>query len=191
PDESAPTRRGAFVIHLHDATRTHYDLRVEVGQVLASFAVPHGVTLDPEAKHLAIHTEDHPLEYLDFEDVIPDGQYGAGPMIVWDRGRIDYIEAPAEDGLKSGKLDFVLEGYKVHGRFTLVKTKSLPGKGNEWLLLKKKDPWAKPGSSIVKDQPRSVLSALAIDELARAKEIGSSLESRCAQRGGRAHPVDA
>ena len=78
------TRNGAFVVHLHDATRRHYDLRIEIGGVLASFAVPHGPTLDPAEKVLAINTEDHPIEYLDFEDVIPDGQYGAGPMIAWD-----------------------------------------------------------------------------------------------------------
>jgi bifunctional non-homologous end joining protein LigD len=191
PEQAAPTRRGAFVVHLHDATRTHYDLRIEVGHVLASFAVPHGPTLDPEAKHLAIHTEDHPLEYLDFEDVIPSGQYGAGPMIVWDRGRIDYVEAPVEEGLRSGKVDFVLDGYKLHGRFALVKTKSPSGKGNEWLLLKKKDPWSKPGSTITKEQPRSVLSALAIDELARATDIASALEADCAKRGAKSGAVDA
>src|SRR5689334_17656112 len=91
---STSTESGAFVLHLHDATRRHYDLRLEVGGVLLSFAVPHGPSLDPAEKVLAVKTEDHPLEYLDFEDVIPAGQYGAGSMIVWDRGAVSYIEGP-------------------------------------------------------------------------------------------------
>lgn len=98
---SGPTTRGVFVIHLHDATRRHYDLRVEIAGVLASFAVPRGPSLDPDARHLAVHTEDHPIEYLDFEAVIPEGTYGAGPMILWDRGAIRYLE-PAEEGIRWG-----------------------------------------------------------------------------------------
>src|SRR5262249_27392895 len=109
-ESSGPTRRGAYVVHLHDATRRHYDLRLEVGGVLSSFAVPKGPSFDPEAKHLAVHTEDHPLEYLDFEDVIPEGQYGAGAMIVWDRGEVEYLEGSAEEGIAKGKIDFVLAG---------------------------------------------------------------------------------
>ena len=187
-DVLAPTRRGSYVVHLHDATRTHYDLRLEMGGVLSSFAVPRGPSLDPESKHLAVHTEDHPLEYLDFEDVIPEGQYGAGPMIVWDRGRVEFLENTAEDGLKAGKLDFVLEGYKLHGRFALVRLK----KGDkEWLLLKKKDAWADAKMDIVTEQPQSVLSGLTIEELSRARELGTSLEAECAAIGARAREVDA
>ena len=122
-EAQGPTWRGAFVIHQHDATRMHHDLRLEVGGVLASFAVPHGPSLDPEVKNLAIQTEDHPIEYLDFEAVIPAGTYGAGPMIVWDFGIVRYLDLSAEDGISEGKLHFSLEGRKVRGRFALVRLK--------------------------------------------------------------------
>ena len=144
---SAETRAGRFVIHLHDASRTHYDLRLEVGGTLKSFAVPKGPSLDPEQKHLAVHTEDHPLEYLDFEKVIPDGNYGAGPMIIWDQGRVSYLETSAEEGLRKGKVDFVLSGFKVRGRFALIETERRKGAesredSKQWLLVKKQDEFA-------------------------------------------------
>src|SRR3954468_9801202 len=100
------TRTGRFVVHLHDATRPHYDVRLQIGGTLKSFAVPKGPSLKPLDKHLAVLTEDHPLEYLEFEEVIPEGNYGAGAMIVWDMGRIRYLETSAERGLEIGKLDF-------------------------------------------------------------------------------------
>ena len=118
------TRQGRYVVHLHHATRTHYDVRLQIGGTLKSFAVPKGPTLDPAVKHLAMLTEDHPLEYMDFEAVIPEGNYGAGPMIAWDRGRIRYLDGTAEEGLAKGKLDFVLTGFKLNGRFALIETGS-------------------------------------------------------------------
>ena len=90
--------------------------------ITKSFAVPRGPTLDPDDKRLAVNTEDHPLEYLDFEDVIPEGNYGAGPMIVWDRGRVVYLDGSAEDGIANAKLDFRLSGHKLRGRFALIHT---------------------------------------------------------------------
>ncbi|MBK8252292.1 MAG: DNA ligase D [Polyangiaceae bacterium] len=175
PSEGGPTWSGSFVVHLHDATRKHYDLRLERGGVLLSFAVPHGPTLDPVKKHLAIQTEDHPIEYLDFEAVIPDGNYGAGPMIVWDRGRVAYRETSAEDGLVRGKLDFDLTGYKLRGRFALVKTKRDP---KEWLLIKKEDAWASKTRDVASEEPRSVLSGLTVEELGRSIKIQAELEER-------------
>src|SRR5690242_16040035 len=114
------TRSGKFVVHLHAARQRHYDLRLQVGRRLMSFAVPRGPSLDPKEKRLAVLTEDHPLEYTDFEDVIPAGNYGAGAMIAWDLGRVVYLENSAEKGLEVGKLDFTLAGYKLGGRFALV-----------------------------------------------------------------------
>src|SRR4051812_21859547 len=106
-------------------------------------------------------TEDHPIEYLEFEAVIPEGQYGAGPMILWDRGKVRYVDTTAEEGIQRGKLDFELDGLKIKGRFSLVKMKG-EGKENEWLLFKKTDPYASKTRDPVRDEPRSVLSGLAI-----------------------------
>ncbi|HVY48226.1 MAG TPA: DNA polymerase ligase N-terminal domain-containing protein, partial [Minicystis sp.] len=161
PAEVAPTLVGAFVIHQHAATRMHWDVRLEMGGVLCSFAVPRGPSLDPAEKRLAVHTEDHPLEYLDFEAVIPEGQYGGGPMIVWDRGRVRYLEGPAEEELARGKLDLEFEGMKTRGRFAFVKIKN--AKENEWLFFKKQDAFARAGEpELVDDKPRSILSGLTV-----------------------------
>lgn len=184
---SSLTRAGRFVVHLHEATRTHYDLRLEVGGTLRSFAVPRGPSLDPDDKRLAVHTEDHPLEYLDFEQVIPEGNYGAGPMIIWDRGRVSYLEAPAEEGLRNGKLDFWLSGFKLRGRFALIETEKRKGPGREdskqWLLVKKRDEFSAKGRDIVKEQPYSVLSGLDVWELGRKSEIARELEAEAAALG--------
>jgi bifunctional non-homologous end joining protein LigD len=192
PALSAPTMEGAFVVHLHDATRRHYDLRLEVAGVLKSFAVPRGPSLDPADKRLAVETEDHPIEYLDFEAVIPEGNYGAGAMIVWDRGRVRYLEKPPEEGEARGKIDFELTGYKLRGRFALVLTggaKAEPGPKAEWLLLKKQDRYAKPGS-IADEEPRSVLSGLTVDELADGERIAKAVEQRAAELGAEERSID-
>ncbi len=168
------TLGGAYVVHLHDATRRHYDLRLEVGGVLASFAVPRGPSLDPDEKTLAVKTEDHPIEYLEFEDVIPDAQYGAGPMIAWDRGAVEYLEGPAEEEIARGKLDLRLRGMKLRGRFALVKLKKSE-KGDEWLLFKKKDDFSSKERRLVDEQPRSVLSGLTVEQLAAKDAITRAL----------------
>ena len=170
---SEGTLSGAFVVHLHDATRRHYDLRLEVGGVLASFAVPRGPSLDPDDKALAVKTEDHPIEYLDFEDVIPAKQYGAGPMIAWDRGLVDYLEGPAEEEIAHGKLHVELRGMKLRGRYALVKL-AKSAKGDEWLLFKKADEHSSKERDLVEELPRSVLSGLTVDELERADAIGAA-----------------
>lgn len=162
------TRTGRFVCHLHQARREHYDLRIECSGTLLSFAVPRGPSLRPLDKRLAVHTENHPLEYLDFEAVIPEGNYGAGSMIAWDTGRIRYLETSAEEGLSRGDLKFELSGFKLRGTFALVQTgrrkQISEGQGSEWLLIKKQDAFAKPDGDVLLEDPRSVLSGLTADE---------------------------
>lgn len=175
---------GAYVVHLHDATRRHYDVRLEVGGVLWSFAVPRGPSLDPAAKHLAVKTEDHPIEYLEFEDVIPEKQYGAGPMIVWDRGRVEFLEGPADEELARGKLHIKLEGLKLHGAYAFVKL-AKSKKGDEWLFFKKTDAHSSTDRDILAELPRSVFSGLTVEELENAKDIGASLVARAAKKGAR------
>jgi bifunctional non-homologous end joining protein LigD len=187
------TWKGAFVVHQHDATHLHYDLRLEAGGALLSFAVPKGPTLDPELKHFAAETEDHPLEYLDFEGVIPEGTYGAGPMIAWDLGVVRYLDQSAEDGLRDGKLHFALEGRKLRGRFGLVRLQGKGGKTKEWLLIKKVDAAARVGD-LPAERPRSVLSGLTIEELREAPRLATEVEARASElvrsRGKAPRPLD-
>ena len=186
-----PTLSGGFVVHLHHATRTHYDLRLEVAGVLKSFAVPRGPSLDPRERRLAIETEDHPIEYLEYEGVIPRGNYGAGPMILWDTGRVRYLERPAEDGLARGKLDFVLSGYKLKGRFALVLShRQDDAKQRQWLLLKKQDVFARTEAAVIDEDPRSVLSGLVADELETADRVGP-LEALAKTYGAKRQPLEA
>lgn len=160
-----------------------------MGGALLSFAVPHGPTLDPDDKNLAVRTEEHPLEYLDFEAVIPRGNYGAGPMICWDRGAVRYLETSAEDGLAAGKIDFQLWGYKLRGRFALVKLKDDQAP-KAWLLIKKTDAHAKKGSKIIVEQPRSVLSGLTVDELELAEKTAGDILARAIALGAKKGDVD-
>ena len=160
-----------FVVQRHRARRLHYDLRLEMDGVLASWAVPRGPTLDPDARRMAIHVEDHPLEYLDFEGVIPERQYGAGDVIVWDRGTYE-PEGTGDPGaaVRGGELKFRLHGQKLAGRYTLVRTgRPLPGSGTDpergWLLIKKRDEWAVPGWD-TEAHPRSVTSGRTNDDVA-------------------------
>jgi bifunctional non-homologous end joining protein LigD len=133
-----------FCVQRHSARRLHYDLRLEVGGTLKSWAVPKGPTLDPAEKRLAVHVEDHPIAYGDFEGTIPAGNYGAGSVLLWDRGTYELLgDTDAEAQLARGDFKFRLHGEKLMGEFALVRTKR--GKGNEWLLIKKKDFAAKAG----------------------------------------------
>jgi bifunctional non-homologous end joining protein LigD len=162
------TRR--FVVQRHRARRLHYDLRLEVGGVLASWAVPKGPTLDPDARQLAVHVEDHPVEYFDFEGVIPKGEYGGGDVIVWDWGTWEPSGTDDPAGaIEQGQLHFDLYGEKLAGRFVLVR-RDRDGSGKEqWLLLHKKDDHARPGWD-PEDHPRSVKSGRTNDEVAAVPE---------------------
>ncbi len=164
----SPSRR--FVVQRHRARRRHYDLRLEVDGVLASWAVPKGPTLDPAAKQLAVHVEDHPIEYFDFEGVIPKGQYGGGDVIVWDWGTWHPVRTddPAR-AIERGELHFDLDGEKLAGRFVLVRRDRDRSGKEQWLLLHKHDDHARAGWD-PEDHPRSVKSGRTNDEVAAAPD---------------------
>ena len=154
-----------YCVQRHHARHLHYDLRLEVGGTLKSWAVPKGPTLDPAEKRLAMMVEDHPIEYGGFEGVIPAGNYGAGSVMLWDRGSYELLgDATADQQLVRGDFKFRLHGEKVRGEFALVRTKR--GKGNEWLLIKKKDAAAVPGWN-PEEHARSVLSGRTQEEIAQ------------------------
>ncbi len=173
-----------FVVHKHAARAMHYDLRLELDGTLKSWAVPRGPSLDPALRRLAVMVEDHPLDYRDFEGVIPEGNYGAGSVIIWDRGVYHHPStrdrAESErlllDGLQKGNMKFVLEGEKLRGEFALVRT----GKeGKTWLLLKKKDRGAVPGD--VLGENRSVVSHKTLEEILDEEAKGSFRQKKADQ----------
>jgi bifunctional non-homologous end joining protein LigD len=158
-----------FVVHRHRARRLHYDLRFEIGGVLASWAVPKGPTLDPTVRRAAVQVEDHPIEYLDFEGVIPGGEYGAGDVIVWDRGTWEpHATSDPAAAVAAGELHADLHGEKLRGRLVLVRT-GPPGQSKQWLLLHKRDEHAVTGWD-PEDHPASVLSGRTSDEVRADQE---------------------
>jgi bifunctional non-homologous end joining protein LigD len=168
--------RRRFVVQRHRAFRLHYDVRLEVDGVLVSWAVPKGPTLDPDARRMAVHVEDHPVEYFDFEGVIPPRQYGAGDVIVWDWGTWE-PEAETPDpaaAIAAGELKLRVRGEKLNGRFTIVRTSRRPGtaprtafeddEGEQWLLIHKRDEHAAAGWN-AEDHPHSVKTGRTNDEV--------------------------
>ena len=179
-----------FVVQQHAARNLHWDLRLEIAGVLVSFAVPRGPSLDPGERRLAVQTEDHPIEYADFEGVIPEGNYGAGAMIVWDEGI--YRSADGKDParqLEDGKLDLELRGHKLRGRFALVRTRGEPA-GRSWLLLHKTRAAFEP-PDVIEASPASVLSGLTVEELAAGVTREDALRERLAEAGAKRGRVDA
>src|SRR6266404_3787705 len=169
----APSERRRFVIQKHAASRLHYGLRLELDGVFKSWAVTKGPSLDPHDKRLAVEVEDHPLEYGDFEGTIPEGQYGGGTVMIWDRGywTPEGNESP-EEALKKGTLKFRLDGEKLHGSWALVRMKRdrNGGKRNNWLLIKHRDEFAREndGDAIL-GEDRSVASGRTMDQIAAGK----------------------
>jgi bifunctional non-homologous end joining protein LigD len=173
PRGKAKASRGAlrFVVQTHQASRLHYDFRLELGGTLKSWAVPKGPSLNPEDKRLAMMVEDHPLEYRSFEGIIPDGNYGAGTVMVWDQGTytpaqpVDRKESERllQEGLETGHLRFLLHGRKLKGEFALIKMRK--GQPNAWLLIKKRDQYATAAD--VRERDRSVVSRRGLDAIAR------------------------
>jgi DNA ligase D-like protein (predicted 3'-phosphoesterase) len=162
----APHREGEprFVIQKHAARSLHYDLRLEVGGVLKSWAVPKGPSTDPCEKRLAVQVEDHPIDYADFEGVIGSG-YGAGQVIVWDTGSYRSLtEGPVEQALEKGHLSFWLEGQELRGGWTLQRTRA--GAKPQWLFIKRRDEGADARRNPVNTQPQSVRSGRTVEDLA-------------------------
>src|SRR5918994_1696182 len=154
-----------FVVKKHDATRLHYDFRLEEKKegVLKSWAVPKGISLNPKVRRLAVLTEDHPLDYLLFEGIIPEGSYGAGTVIVWDTGTFS-SEQEISDQFEKGKINFSLFGQKLRGKFTLVRIRSRGGEENQWLLMKSSD-GLESEADLTISRPESVLTGKTIDNL--------------------------
>jgi len=172
----APRKSGhSYLIQKHDATRLHYDFRLELDGVLKSWAVTRGPSLDPEVKRLAVHVEDHPLDYGKFEGVIPKGQYGGGTVMLWDRGTWE-PQAHHEDvnaDYAAGKLKFTLHGDRLKGGWTLVRMRShRPGdRGDNWLLIKENDEYARPGDNdeLLADATESVVTGKTMGQIADPK----------------------
>lgn len=180
--------RLVFVVHKHKATSLHYDFRLEIGKVMPSWSIPKGPTMDPEMKRLAMLTTDHTLEYRHFEGVIPEGSYGAGPVMLWDEGTYfpeieiqkgvrqeiherKKAEEVMQEGLKKGELKFRLFGKKLQGSFALIKTRGF-GKKDSWLLIKHKDEYIKKGYDANMDD-FSAKSGKSLAEIAEDKHFFS------------------
>src|ERR1700726_2992823 len=171
PPPKVATKGGnRFVVQKHDASRLHYDFRLEMDGVLKSWAVPKGPSLDPHEKRLAVQVEDHPIEYGNFEGVIPPGEYGGGTVLLWDRGTWRSLEGEPLEAWRKGKLKLELQGEKLRGGWTLVRmTGPRAGDNREnWLLIKENDATARPGSddALVREQVKSAASGQTIEEIA-------------------------
>ena len=190
PVAGAPLR---FVVHKHAARALHYDVRLELDGVLMSWAVPKGPSLDPHDKRLAVHVEDHPLDYGAFEGTIPAGEYGAGSVIVWDRGTWEPLGDP-HAGMAKGDFKFTLSGEKLRGLWVLVRLKPRPGEKREsWLLIKEKDEFARPHEEydVLAEQPESVASGLTIEEVGRAGASTPAEQSAEAPHGSKPRSTPA
>lgn len=160
-----------FVIQQHLASSMHFDFRIEVDGVLASWAVPKGPSTDPRERRLAIRTEDHPMAYADFEGIIPEGEYGAGAVIVWDTGEMRNISekdgrrVSLREALEAGHVRVHIEGNKLYGGYSLIRAR-VGGKDDNWLLVKEDDEWSDARRNPVSTEPESMLSGKTVHELA-------------------------
>ncbi|MBZ9791141.1 DNA ligase D [Rhizobium sp. 3T7] len=181
----------SFVVQKHDATRLHYDFRLELDGVLKSWAVTRGPSLNPDEKRLAVHVEDHPLDYGDFEGIIPKGQYGGGTVLVWDRGTWTPNGDPHK-GYKKGHMEFDLDGEKLSGRWHLVRMHGKPGERQEnWLLIKAEDAQARRKGDILKQRPESVNSGRKIEEVAKHPDATWNSRTKGTSKPASVKPVAA
>jgi bifunctional non-homologous end joining protein LigD len=165
--KKAAKRASIFVIQKHRATQLHYDFRLEFTGVLLSWAVPKGPSTDPSVKRLAMQVEDHPLDYASFEGVIPEGEYGGGTVMVWDKGAWTAESEDVEAALKKGDLKFTLHGKKLRGSWVLVRTRGFGSKADKsWLLIKHRDRFAS-SKDITVEKPRSAVSSRLLADIAR------------------------
>ena len=160
-----------YVIQKHDASRLHYDFRIEARGVLKSWAIPKGPSTNPKDKRLAVPTEDHPMEYAQFEGIIPEGEYGAGPSIVWDSGTYRNLsekngdEIPIEQALRQGRVKIWLDGKKLKGGYALTRFGTKPAR---WILVKMRDSEADARRDVTKAAPRSVFSGKTVEEIRKS-----------------------
>jgi bifunctional non-homologous end joining protein LigD len=170
------TKTLAFVIQKHAASQLHFDLRLELDGVMKSWAVPKGPSLDPAVKRLAMQVEDHPIEYNAFEGIIPQGEYGGGTVMVWDRGAYHYggDDPDPNEGLRrgyeKGDFKFVLQGKRLKGSWVLVRTRRGEPKRAQWLLIKHRDEFARPGSDVVAENLTSAVTGRTMEEIAEGKK---------------------
>ncbi len=174
-DKKSSSKKNIFVIQEHQSSNHHFDFRIQSGDVLKSWAVPKGPSTDPDEKRMAQPTEDHPLDYADFEGEIPEGEYGAGTVIVWDTGTYKNMREEKEDDGKNieesyedGKIEIWLEGEKLKGGYALIKMKGR----EQWLLIKMKDDEADARRNPVNTEKKSVKSGKTLEELQKEKEDG-------------------
>jgi DNA ligase D-like protein (predicted 3'-phosphoesterase) len=173
-EQACPSGKPIFVIQKHDASNLHYDFRLEVDGLLKSWAVPKGPSTDPSKKRLALPTEDHPLDYAEFEGTIPEGEYGAGTVMVWDTGHYRNLRrekeedgASMEEALEEGKVEVWLEGKKLKGGYALIRTGN--GRDARWLLIKMNDDEADARRNPVSTELKSALSGRTMDEIGKEK----------------------
>jgi len=172
--EVKPEGGFTYAIQKHKASTLHYDLRLEMEGVLKSWSIPKGPSTDPSQKKLAIPTEDHPLDYADFEGKIPEGQYGAGTVIVWDKGTYRSLkeDVSPKQALDQGKLEIFIEGQKLKGAYVLIKTGRKGEFEKRWLFIKMKDEHADARRNPVSTEPGSVISGKTVEDLAKEMDGG-------------------
>ncbi|MGQ0694483.1 MAG: DNA polymerase ligase N-terminal domain-containing protein [Nitrospiraceae bacterium] len=170
--------RPIFTVQKHQASHLHYDFRLEIGGVLKSWAIPKGPSLSPRVKRLAIEVEDHDVAYADFEGVIEEGHYGAGPVLVWDTGWLEPVGGARSLATmwEAGALDFILHGQRLRGRFALIRIKRRP---RQWLLIKQRDEETRPVRQMEREWNTSVLTGRTIEDLKRAAKAGQLKPFRC------------